>query len=106
MRQKRKGMRRKIPIFRVVLREGASYDQVKSHPQIQNIVIEELVMAVKEGIKKKKKSVSLFEIYNSGMLVELERPKWKQSLENALEFFIEKEDYDKCIEIRDLINKI
>jgi hypothetical protein len=107
IKQKKKTMgRRKIPFFRVILSNGATYEQVKSSPQVRQIVIEELVKAVKEGVNKRKKSVSLFEIHNSGMLLELERNNWKQSLENALTFYVEKEDYTKCIEVRDLIKQI
>jgi len=98
--------RRKIPFFRVTLSNGATYEQVKSNPQVRQVVIEELVKAIKEGVNKRKKSVSLFEIHNSGMLLELERDNWKQSLENALTFYVEKEDYNKCIEVRDLIKQI
>lgn len=107
IKQKKKAMsRRKIPFFRVTLGNGATYEQVKSNPQVRQVVIEELVRAIKEGVSKRKKSVSLFEIHNSGMLLELERDNWKQSLENALTFFVEKEDYSKCIEVRDLIKQI
>lgn len=107
IKQEKKTMsRRKIPFFRITLSNGATYEQVKSNPHVREIVIEELVKAIKEGINKKKKSVSLFEIYGSGMLLELEKDNWTQSLENALTFFIEKEDYIKCIEIRDLIKQI
>jgi delta-aminolevulinic acid dehydratase/porphobilinogen synthase len=107
IKQEKKTMsRRKIPFFRITLSNGATYEQVKSNPQVRKVVIEELVRAIKEGVNKKKKSVSLFEIHNSGMLLELERNNWKQSLENALTFYVEKEDYTKCIEVRDLIKQI
>ncbi len=37
---------------------------------------------------------------------ELEKDKWQTSLETAIEYYAEKEEYDKCIECRDLITKI
>ena len=39
-------------------------------------------------------------------MVELEKNNWKPSLENALEYYIEREEYDKCVECRDLINQL
>jgi hypothetical protein len=43
---------------------------------------------------------------NSEYTVELEKDKWQTSLESAIEYYAEKEEYDKCIECRDLITKI
>jgi hypothetical protein len=99
-------MRRKVPVFRVNARPGASYDILTQIPELRQVVIEETVSAIKEGIKKKKKSIALFEIAGSNCYVEIEKDKWKPSLENIINYYIESEDYDKCIECRDLINQL
>ena len=99
-------MRRKIPVFRVSLPAGASYSILTKTPEIQQIVIEETIIAIKEGIDKKKNSISLFEVANSEYYIELVKDKWKPSLEHLLEYYLEREEYDKCIECRDLINKL
>jgi hypothetical protein len=99
-------MKRKVPIFRINIKPGASFRPLTEIPEIREIVIEETIVAIKEGINKKKKSISLFEIADSDYYVELEKDKWKLSLENAIEYYVEKEDYNKCIECRDLISKL
>jgi len=99
-------MRRKIPVFRVSLPPGMSYSVLTETPEIIQIVIDETVVAIKEGINKKKKSISLFEVANSEYYIELKKDEWKSSLESAIEFYAEKEEYDRCIECRDLINKL
>ena len=52
-------MKRKIPVFRLSMGDGSSYEQVSEHPMVKKIVIEETIFAIKEGIKKKKKSIPL-----------------------------------------------
>ena len=99
-------MKRKVPVFRVSIKPGASFRLLTEIPEIREIVIEETIVAIKEGINKKKKSISLFEIADSDYYVELEKDKWKLSLENAINYYVEKEDYNKCIECRDLISKL
>lgn len=99
-------MKRKVPVFRVSIKPGASFRPLTEIPEVKEVVIEETIVAIKEGIKKKKKSISLFEIAGSDYYVELEKDKWKLSLENAIEYYLEKEDYNKCIECRDLIGKL
>ena len=99
-------MRRKIPVLRVSIEPGASYSQLKEVPEIQKVVLEEAVYAIKEGIAKNKTSISLFEVAYSDYYIDLKKDKWKSTLEKALEYYIEREEYDKCAETRDLINKL
>ena len=99
-------MRRKIPVLRVSVEPGASYSQLRELPEIQKVVIEEAVYAIKEGIAKNKSSISLFEVAYSDYYIDLGKDKWKPTLEKALEYYIEREEYDKCAEARDLINKL
>lgn len=97
---------RRIPKFRVNLGPGASYDMLTEVPEVIQVVIDETVVAIKEGIAKKKKSINLFEITNSEFYIELKKEQWKSSLEKALEYYLEKEEYERCAECRDLINKL
>ena len=99
-------MKRKIPVFRVSVQSGADYSQLEEHPGVKEVVIEEVIVAIKEAIKTKKTSISLFEVANSGYYIELKKEQFKSSLESALEYFLEKEEYNRCAECRDLINKI
>ena len=99
-------MRRKIPIFSVNLPPGMSYKAITEIPEIVEVVLDETVFAIKEGIAKNKKSISLFKVANSEYYIELKKDKWKSSLEKALNYYIEREEYDKCVECRDLINQL
>lgn len=97
---------RRIPKFRVNLGPGASYDMLTEVPEVIQVVIDETVVAIKEGIAKKKKTINLFEVTNSEYYIELKKEQWKSSLEKALEYYLEKEEYERCAECRDLINKL
>lgn len=99
-------MRRKVPVFRISARPGASYSVLTEIPEVKQVVIEETVLAIKEGITKNKKSAQIFEIAGSDCYLEIEKDKWKLSLEKALDYYAENEDYDKCIECRELISKL
>lgn len=99
-------MRRKVPTFRVNLGPETSYDMLTEIPEVIQVVLDETVFAIKEGITKKKKSISLFAVADSEYFIELKKDQWKASLEKALEYYVEKEEYDRCIECRDLINKL
>ena len=99
-------MRRKIPVLRISIEPGASYSQLTEVPEIKEVVIEETIYAIKDGIAKNKNSISLFEVAHTDYYIELEKKKWKPALKKVLEYFLEREEYNKCAEARDLINKL
>jgi len=103
---KTKQIRRKIPMFRVNMGPGADYSQLTEIPEIQQVVRDETMCAIKWGIEKNKDSISLFEVANSDYYIELNKNQWKPTLEKLIEYYTNKEDYSKCIETRDLINKL
>jgi hypothetical protein len=58
--------KRKIPTFRVSVMPDADYSQILHIPEVKEAVMDEVVIAIKEGVSTKKKSISLFsekEIY-------------------------------------------
>jgi len=106
MLKTKKIMRRKIPLFKVNMGPGAEYSQLTKIPEVRDAVMEETIYAIKDGIEKKKSSISLFEVANSDYYIELSKENWKPALEHLIEFYVEREEYDKCAEARDLINKL
>jgi hypothetical protein len=48
-------MARQVPYFRVTLDENATYQDMVQNPQIRGVVMSEVVNAIKDGIKKKKR---------------------------------------------------
>jgi hypothetical protein len=102
----RKKMRRKVPVFRVTAEPGADYSVLSNAPEIRKAVLDETIYAIKDGIEKHKASISLFEVADSDYYIELSKDKWKPTLEHLIEYYAEKEEYDKCVEVRDLISKL
>ena len=99
-------MKRQIPGFKVHVQPGANYNQLHEIPEVKEVVIEEIVYAIKDAIKRKKSKIELFEVANSEYYIELKKEQFKLSLQSAINYFLEKEEYDRCIECRDLMNSI
>ena len=103
---KNRKMRRKVPVFRVTAEPGADYSVLTTFPEIKKAILDEAIYAIKDGIEKKKSTISLFEIADSEYYIELSKDKWKPILEHLIDHYVEKEEYDKCVEARDLISKL
>ena len=89
-------MTRRIPIFEY-------NEELKSKkPQ----VYKSLVDGVTEAIKTNKDKINLCEVKNSSIYITIEKPEWKTSLDSALQFYIDKEEYEQCSKIKDLIDQL
>ena len=69
-------------------------------------VYKSLIDGVTEAIKKDKKEIKLCEVKNSNIYITVEKPKWKASLDSALQYYENKEEYEKCSKIKNLIDKL
>lgn len=94
-------MKRKVPAFTVYHPKS-----IPNVPEIEDVVIEELLSAVKYAIKMKKKSVPICEVAGSGFYIKLNKEQYRPSLEKAMKYFVTREQFEKCAEIRDLIEKV
>jgi hypothetical protein len=99
-------MARQVPVFRVVLDRGITFDDVEQNPEVQAAVMSELIDAVRDGIKRRRRNISLFQINDSNYIVGLDKKQWKPSLESALKYYEIREEYNTCSEIVKLINSL
>lgn len=72
----------------------------------EDIVYNRVIVAVKEGIAFGKNVIRLFELNGSGVYLTSEKDDWKPGLENAMQYFEEREEYEKCAECRDLLKQL
>ena len=48
----------------------------------------------------------MFEINTSGTLIIIERNKWNNALQSIIDYYADKDNFEKCIEIKELQNKL
>ena len=89
-------MTRRIPIL--------NYNDGLSPKKRQ--VYKSLVDGVSEAIKTNKNEIKLCEVKNSNLYITVEKQEWKKSLDSALQFYIDKEEYEECSKIKELIDRL
>jgi len=70
------------------------------------LMMKTLVTNIAEGVKDNLKSVNIAEIKHTDIILNVPKSEWKGGLEKAIEYYVEKEEYEQCSKIRDLINKL
>ena len=69
-------------------------------------VMKSLVSNIAEGIKDNLESVNVAEIKHTDIILSVPKSEWKGGLENAMNYYIEKEEYEECSKIKNLIEKL
>ena len=69
-------------------------------------VYKSLVQSISEGVEFKLESVNVAEIKNHDVIISVPKAEWKSGLENAMEYYIKKEEYEECSKIKKLIERL
>lgn len=99
-------MKRYPTILNLSIQQGFDFDKINDN--IKETVINETYKAIEYGIKNNKKRAEIFEILDTRAVINVERNKWKNILNDVLiPYFSKKEDYETCINIqKNLITKL
>ena len=69
-------------------------------------VYRSLVESVAEGVEYKLESVNIAEIKNQDIIISVPKSEWRGGLEKALDYYIEKEEYEECSKVKKLIDRL
>ena len=84
---------------------NTSISEIESIPNLKELVYGELFEAVLEAKKENMDVIPLFELNNSGYILELGKDEFTPALKAAIVHYEAKEDYEKCVTLRDLIEQ-
>ena len=90
-------MTRKIPIISL-----EDFEAKAKKP----IMMKSLVSNIAEGIEDNLESVNIAEIKNQNLILSVPKTEWKGGLENAMNYYIEKEEYEECSKIKKIIERL
>lgn len=90
-------MTRKIPIISLKDFETKSK---------KRIVYKSLIESIEKGVDLGLESVNIAEIKNHNIMISVPKSEWKAGLKKAMTYYINKEEYEECTKIKELIEKI
>lgn len=99
---------RKIPSMVVTINGSgpADIESLCSNRIFAGAVFKEAIASIKDAIETKAKTAVLFELEKSEFYIEIDKSEWKTALQTCIDKLVETEDYELCIGIKDLIDKI
>ncbi len=100
-----KKQNRSVPKMMVDMSQISSTDLVESL-QFQESVFIETYNSIKSAIDNKKAEAHICEINTSGTLITIEKSNWGPALQSVIDYYADKDDFEKCIEVKELQNKL
>ena len=90
-------MTRKIPIISL-----EDFEAKAKKP----LMMKTLVTKIADGIEDNLESVNIAEIKNHDIMISVPKTEWKAGLKNAMDYYIEREEYEECSKIKKLIKNL
>jgi hypothetical protein len=102
-----KNNKRIVPFLNYNVRSFKDYETISESVDTKKIIFKNTVDAISHSIENKKTSADIFLIGLDYRLV-LNKNKWKESLQNAIDFFSSDsiEDYEACQKCKALMDKL
>ena len=90
-------MTRKIPVISLKDFEAKAKKRIVLRSLVENISI---------GVESNLESVNIAEIKNHDVIISVPKTEWKAGLEQAMDYYIEREEYEECSKIKKIIEKL
>ncbi len=98
--------KRKITSIEISYSTKRELKELSNKEEFRNIIMRDSFKAIKEAIKKQKTTVELFNIVNLSIIIKLSSLYYPSALKKISNYFEEYEEYEKCAEIKQIINKL
>ncbi len=98
--------RRIVPTLQYNIRTHSDYKNITDNPVTKKYVYNVLLEAIRHALDKNKSEVELFKIHNSNICLSIHKKDWKHTLNKAIEFYSDQENYEKCQEYKTLMNNL
>jgi hypothetical protein len=80
--------------------------ELSNKEEFRDIIMKDSFKAIKEAIKNNNTTVELFNIVNLSVIIKLSSLYYPSALKKISNYFEEYEEYEKCAEIKNILNSL
>ena len=97
---------RDLTIIEIVYNNYEDLKKLASKEDFRTFIIKDSLQTIASAIQNDLEKVELFNIFNLSLVVELDKSNYKSVLNNIIKYYIEEENYERCNQIKKLIDEI
>ena len=98
--------KRKITSIEISYSNKRELKELSNKEEFRGIIMRDSFKAIKDAIKNNYTTIELFNIVNLSVIIKLSSLYFPTALKRISNYFEGNEEYEKCAEIKQLINKI
>ncbi len=98
--------KRKITSIEISYSTKRELKELPNKEEFRDIIMKDSFKAIKEAIKNKWTTVELFNIVNLSVIIKLSSLYYPSALKKISNYFEEYEEYEKCAEIKSILNNL
>ena len=98
--------KRKITSIEISYSNKRELKELSNKEEFRGIIMRDSFRAIKDAIKNNYTTIELFNIVNLSIIIKLSSLYFPTALKRISNYFEENEEYEKCAEIKQLINKL
>ena len=102
----KKTKKKKITNIEISYSNKRELKELSNKEEFRGIIMRDSFRAIKDAIKNNYTTIELFNIVNLSIIIILSSLYFPTALKRISNYFEENEEYEKCAEIKQLINKI
>ena len=85
--------------------KDGDYTLLVNNNNFSSVVYSETIEAIKDALINKSKTAILFKLAHTDYQVEINKPEWKKALNECINYYSKKENYEQCSYIVKLIKE-
>lgn len=106
-RKKKQKVERRAPYIELEYSDVDNLKNLHKNEVFVAYILEETLESIEYAIENKLKKIDIFNIINLSVVIELKKSQFKPALEKISEFYAQKDEFEKCIDIqKKLISKL
>lgn len=98
--------KRKITSIEINYNTKRELKELSNKIVFRGIIMRDSFRAIKDAIKNNDTTVELFNIVNLSVIIKISSLYYPSALKKISKYFEETEEYEKCAEIKQLLNKL
>ena len=102
----KKTKKKKITNIEISYSNKRELKELSNKEEFRGIIMRDSFRAIKDAIKNNYTTIELFNIVNLSVIIKLSSLYFPTALKRISNYFEENEEYEKCAEIKQLINKL
>jgi hypothetical protein len=105
MEKEKVTQKREATGIEIIYNNSEDLKKLSNREEFVSFILEDSFKTIEIALENNLDKVELFNIFNLSLVVEIEKPNYKNVLNSLIKYYISEENYEKCALIKHIIKQ-